>query len=116
MYISSRFISFSLPPVYGNLFALQILAVISNVIDIKMICSFEMFSFMSDVEDIKTHGFCNFALHQICITTSTSAGLEQTLPWIFYHKVMGVSTFFLFVEGKAASHDVSKVLETVPVS
>ncbi|KAG6769147.1 hypothetical protein POTOM_024763 [Populus tomentosa] len=71
-------------------------------------------SFMSDVEDINTHGFCNFALHQICITTSTSAGLEQTLPWIFYHKVMGVSTFFLFVEGKAASHDVSKVLETVP--
>ncbi|KAJ6992299.1 hypothetical protein NC653_015617 [Populus alba x Populus x berolinensis] len=73
-----------------------------------------MFSFMSDVEDINTHGFCNFALRQICITTSTSAGLEQTLPWIFYHKVMGVSTFFLFVEGKAASHDVSKVLETVP--
>lgn len=91
-------------------------AIISNVIDIKMICSFEMFCFMSDVEDIKTHGFCNFALHQICITTSTSAGLEQTLPWIFYHKVMGVSTFFLFVEGRAASHDVSKVLETVPVS
>ncbi|KAJ9565410.1 hypothetical protein OSB04_001376 [Centaurea solstitialis] len=40
---------------------------------------------------------------KICITTSTSAGLEQILPWIFYHKVIGVSTFFLFVEGKAAS-------------
>ncbi|XP_056158378.1 glycosyltransferase-like At2g41451 [Syzygium oleosum] len=51
---------------------------------------------------------------QICITASTSAGLEQTLPWIFYHKVIGVSTFFLFVEGKAASPEVSKVLESIP--
>ncbi|GLT71016.1 hypothetical protein SLA2020_430610 [Shorea laevis] len=51
---------------------------------------------------------------KICITTSTSAGLEQTLPWIFYHKVIGVSTFFLFVEGKAASANVSKVLESIP--
>ncbi|XP_028761403.1 glycosyltransferase-like At2g41451 [Neltuma alba] len=51
---------------------------------------------------------------KICITTSTSAGLEQTLPWIFYHKVIGVSTFFLFVEGKAASPNVSRVLESIP--
>ncbi|KAG8648942.1 hypothetical protein MANES_08G053500v8 [Manihot esculenta] len=51
---------------------------------------------------------------KICITTSTSAGLEQILPWIFYHKVIGVSSFFLFVEGKAASPNVSKVLVTVP--
>ncbi|MFS7895223.1 putative Glycosyltransferase family 92 [Helianthus anomalus] len=51
---------------------------------------------------------------KICITTSTSAGLEQILPWIFYHKVIGVSTFFLFVEGKAASPGVSKVLESIP--
>ncbi|CAL5193405.1 unnamed protein product [Lathyrus oleraceus] len=51
---------------------------------------------------------------KICITTSTSADLEQTLPWIFYHKVMGVSTFFLFVEGKAASPNVSRVLESIP--
>ncbi|KAK4270681.1 hypothetical protein QN277_019459 [Acacia crassicarpa] len=41
---------------------------------------------------------------KICITTSTSAGLEQTLPWIFYHKVIGISTFFLFVEGKAVGN------------
>lgn len=53
---------------------------------------------------------------QICITTSTSASLEQILPWMFYHKVIGVSTFFLFVEGKAASPPVSKVLESIPVS
>ncbi|GLT95887.1 hypothetical protein SLE2022_135440 [Rubroshorea leprosula] len=51
---------------------------------------------------------------KICITTSTSAGLEQILPWIFYHKVIGVSTFFLFVEGKASSPNVSKVLESIP--
>ncbi|XP_076893159.1 glycosyltransferase-like At2g41451 [Bidens hawaiensis] len=51
---------------------------------------------------------------KICITTSTSAGLDQILPWIFYHKVIGVSNFFLFVEGKAASPGVSKVLESIP--
>ncbi|KAK4767472.1 hypothetical protein SAY86_015222 [Trapa natans] len=51
---------------------------------------------------------------KVCITTSTSAGLEQILPWIFYHKVIGVSHFLLFVEGKAASPDVSKVLESIP--
>ncbi|XP_047323386.1 glycosyltransferase-like KOBITO 1 [Impatiens glandulifera] len=51
---------------------------------------------------------------KICITTSTSAGLNQILPWMFYHKVIGVSTFFLFVEGKAASPSVSKVLESIP--
>ncbi|CAA7060569.1 unnamed protein product [Microthlaspi erraticum] len=51
---------------------------------------------------------------RICIQTSTSAGLEQTLPWIFFHKVIGVSTFYLFVEGKAASPNVSRVLETIP--
>ncbi|KAF6137563.1 hypothetical protein GIB67_031842 [Kingdonia uniflora] len=51
---------------------------------------------------------------KICITTSTSAGLEQILPWIFYHKVIGVTTFFLFVEGKAASPNVSTILQTIP--
>ncbi|GJX26573.1 hypothetical protein Tco_0232869 [Tanacetum coccineum] len=51
---------------------------------------------------------------KICITTSTSAGLDQILPWMFYHKVLGVGTFFLFVEGKAASPGVSKVLESIP--
>lgn len=50
---------------------------------------------------------------KICITTSTSAGLEQILPWIFYHKVIGVTTFFLFVEGKAASPNISAVLESI---
>lgn len=51
---------------------------------------------------------------KICVTTSTSAGLEQILPWIFYHKVMGVSIFFLFVEGKASKSNVATVLESIP--
>ncbi|KAI3968180.1 hypothetical protein MKX01_018483 [Papaver californicum] len=51
---------------------------------------------------------------KICVTTSTSADLEQILPWIFYHKVIGVTTFFLFVEGKAASPNVTSVLESIP--
>lgn len=51
---------------------------------------------------------------KICITTSTSAGLEQILPWLFYHKVIGVTAFFLFVEGKAAKPSASEVLESIP--
>ncbi|XP_065013677.1 glycosyltransferase-like At2g41451 [Musa acuminata AAA Group] len=51
---------------------------------------------------------------KICITSSTSAGLEQILPWLFYHKVIGVTTFFLFVEGEAAKPAVSTVLESIP--
>ncbi|ONK69143.1 uncharacterized protein A4U43_C05F19800 [Asparagus officinalis] len=51
---------------------------------------------------------------KICITSSTSASLEQILPWMFYHKVLGVTNFFLFVEGKAAKPDVSAVLESIP--
>lgn len=50
---------------------------------------------------------------KICITSSTSAGLEQILPWLYYHKVIGVTTFLLFVEGKAANRDVSAVLESI---
>ncbi|KAJ0475768.1 putative glycosyltransferase-like KOBITO 1 [Helianthus annuus] len=47
---------------------------------------------------------------KISITSSTSAGLEQLLPWIYYHKVIGVTNFFLFVEGKAASRSYLKFL------
>ncbi|KAH1046871.1 hypothetical protein J1N35_037655, partial [Gossypium stocksii] len=49
----------------------------------------------------------------ICIITSTSARLAQILPWMFYHKVIGVTTFYLFVEGHAASPNVSRVLESI---
>ncbi|KAJ4893152.1 Glycosyltransferase-like KOBITO 1 [Raphanus sativus] len=62
----------------------------------------------------------NFGVHsrisslkpKICITCSTSAGLDQILPWMFYHKVLGVTSFSLFVEGKAATPTISKVLES----
>ncbi|GJU65310.1 hypothetical protein Tco_1247145 [Tanacetum coccineum] len=53
---------------------------------------------------------------KICITISTSAGLEQILPWISYHKVIGVSNFFLFVEGKAVTLVISIVLKSFPGS
>ncbi|KAG2287884.1 hypothetical protein Bca52824_047488 [Brassica carinata] len=52
-------------------------------------------------------------LSLICITTSTT-GLDQILPWMFYHKVLRVSTFFLFVEGKATTPTISKVPESIP--
>jgi hypothetical protein len=52
---------------------------------------------------------------QISITTSTSAGLEQILPWLYYHRVIGVTNFFLFVESKAASPHSTAVLEAIPV-
>lgn len=51
---------------------------------------------------------------KIAITSSTSASLDQILPWMFFHKVIGVTTFYLFVEGKAASPDVSRVLKSIP--
>ncbi|KAJ7571043.1 hypothetical protein O6H91_01G146400 [Diphasiastrum complanatum] len=51
---------------------------------------------------------------KICITGSTSGGLEQILPWLYYHRVIGASHFVLFVEGKAASANVSAVLESIP--
>uniref|UniRef100_A0A803MJF4 Glycosyltransferase family 92 protein n=1 Tax=Chenopodium quinoa TaxID=63459 RepID=A0A803MJF4_CHEQI len=50
----------------------------------------------------------------VLVTSTTSAGLEEVLPWIYYHKVVGISYFFLFVEGKPASPNVSKVLEIIP--
>jgi hypothetical protein len=49
------------------------------------------------------------------VQTSTSAGLDQILPWLFYHKVVGVAHFLLFVEGRAAKPGVAGVLESIPV-
>ncbi|GMI64771.1 KOBITO, ABA INSENSITIVE 8, ELONGATION DEFECTIVE 1 [Hibiscus trionum] len=59
-------------------------------------------------------GFGSDLRPKISIVSTTSAGLEQILPWVFYHKVIGVSFFSLFVEGNAASPVVSKVLESIP--
>jgi hypothetical protein len=41
--------------------------------------------------------------------------LDQILPWLFYHKVVGVAQFLLFVEGRAAKPQVAGVLESIPV-
>ncbi|KAM0863081.1 hypothetical protein ACQ4PT_044826 [Festuca glaucescens] len=51
---------------------------------------------------------------KVCVQTSTSAGLDQILPWLFYHKVVGVAHFLLFVEGRAAKPGVAGVLESIP--
>ncbi|KAK9698436.1 hypothetical protein RND81_08G104200 [Saponaria officinalis] len=51
---------------------------------------------------------------KIAICTTTSASLDQILPWMFYHKVIGVTMFYLFVEGKAASPEVTSVLDAIP--
>jgi hypothetical protein len=56
-----------------------------------------------------------FMILQICITGSTSASLHQILPWLYYHKVIGVSHFILFVEGEAAKPAVTSVLESIRV-
>lgn len=54
-------------------------------------------------------------LQQIAITSSTSAGLDQILPWLYYHRVIGVTDYILFVEGQAASPKSTAVLESIPV-
>eukprot|EP00897_Mesotaenium_endlicherianum_P002888 jgi/Mesen1/2627/ME000166S01755 len=51
---------------------------------------------------------------KVCITTTTAASLDQILPWLFYHQIIGVSTFFLFVEGAAASPNSTAVLRSIP--
>ncbi|KAL9239949.1 hypothetical protein vseg_014220 [Gypsophila vaccaria] len=51
---------------------------------------------------------------KIVITATTSASLDQILPWILYHKVIGVTMFYLFVEGNAASPKVTRVLDVIP--
>lgn len=53
---------------------------------------------------------------QICICTTTSAGPEQTLPWLYYHRTIGVEMFIVFVEGKAALPENAAALESIPVS
>ncbi|KAK8332147.1 hypothetical protein V6Z12_A10G121600, partial [Gossypium hirsutum] len=57
-----------------------------------------------------------FLAWDICIPISTSTGLAQILPWMFYHKVIGVTTFYLFFEGHVTSPNVSRVLESIPTS
>ena len=53
---------------------------------------------------------------QLCMTTTTAASLDQILPWLFYHKALGVELFILFVEGQAAKPNSTAVLKSIPVS
>ena len=45
---------------------------------------------------------------------TTSETLPQILVWLQYHKAMGVSTFYLFVDGQAARPEVQEALRRIP--
>mmetsp|Transcript_12967 Transcript_12967/g.24719 ORF Transcript_12967/g.24719 Transcript_12967/m.24719 type:complete len:502 (-) Transcript_12967:176-1681(-) len=51
---------------------------------------------------------------KVCIGTTTADGLERVLPWLRYHRSIGISRFYLFAEGKTASPEVSQVLMEMP--
>ncbi|CAK9170304.1 unnamed protein product, partial [Ilex paraguariensis] len=98
----------------GSLYRLGIATFVRRLtimlVSFGLLCHFPLGEIYTSLFEAELHP----VIFWICITTSTSAGLEQILPWMFYHKAIGVSTFFLFVEGRAASPSVSKVLESIP--
>jgi len=53
---------------------------------------------------------------QLGIMTTTAAGLEQILPWLYYHRTLGFEMFFLFAEGHVTLPENAAVLATIPVS
>lgn len=57
--------------------------------------------------------FC--AISQLGIMTTTAAGLEQILPWLYYHRTLGVEMFFIFAEGHVTQPENAAVLATIPV-
>lgn len=48
-------------------------------------------------------------------TTTTAASVQQIVPWILFHRALGVSHFFLFVEGQAAKPKNAAVLQAMEV-
>ncbi|CAI5504303.1 unnamed protein product [Closterium sp. Naga37s-1] len=50
---------------------------------------------------------------KLLITTTTSGGAQQILPWIMYHRAIGVHYFILFVEGKASSPENVAIFESM---
>ncbi|GBG80153.1 hypothetical protein CBR_g30521 [Chara braunii] len=50
---------------------------------------------------------------KISVTTSTSGSVEQLVPWILYHKTLGVDQFYLFAEGKAAAPNATSILRRI---
>ncbi|CAI5946321.1 unnamed protein product [Closterium sp. NIES-65] len=50
---------------------------------------------------------------KLLITTTTSGGAQQILPWIMFHRAIGVHYFILFVEGKASSPENVAIFESM---
>ncbi|KAL2610255.1 hypothetical protein R1flu_028828 [Riccia fluitans] len=51
---------------------------------------------------------------QIAVATTTSAGLHILLPWIYYHRLLGVETFYIFVEGELELPENHFILRSIP--
>lgn len=47
---------------------------------------------------------------QIAFVSTTSEGYPQTRKWVNYHRVIGVTHFYLFVDGQAARPEVLVLL------
>ena len=45
-------------------------------------------------------------LSQIAFVSTTGAGYKETRLWVNYHQVIGVTHFYLFVDGVAARPEV----------
>uniref|UniRef100_A0A7S0RE07 Glycosyltransferase family 92 protein n=1 Tax=Pyramimonas obovata TaxID=1411642 RepID=A0A7S0RE07_9CHLO len=51
---------------------------------------------------------------KVCIATTTGDGLDRIIPWLKYHRSIGIDMFYLFAEEKTATPEVASVLETMP--
>lgn len=47
---------------------------------------------------------------QIAFVSTTAEGYKQTKQWVSYHRVIGVTHFYLFVDGVAARPEVAFLL------
>ena len=47
---------------------------------------------------------------QIAFVSTTAEGYKQTKQWVNYHRVIGVTHFYLFVDGVAARPEVAFLL------
>ncbi|BBN20123.1 hypothetical protein MPTK1_8g16610 [Marchantia polymorpha subsp. ruderalis] len=53
-------------------------------------------------------------LSQIAVATTTSVELHVLLLWIYYHRRLGVDTFYIFVEGELESPEKRSILRSIP--
>lgn len=77
------------------------------------ICYWEV---LSDCSQKAGLSYCSCALHQIAVATTTSVELHVLLLWIYYHRRLGVDTFYIFVEGELESPEKRSILRSIPVS